>query len=77
MTPKCYSKFQMDIVEKLRAEARRSKMTAYRLAKNTGVQISAVQKWFDGGGLNVSTAERIARVLGFKLVLEPIEKKRR
>ena len=67
----------MDIVEKLRIEARQANVSAYRLAKDTCIQVSAVQKWFDGGGLNCSTAEKIARVLGFKLVLQPIEKKRR
>lgn len=67
----------MNVADKLRVEARRAKVTVYRMSKDSGIQVSAVQRWFDGGGLNVSTAEKLARVLGFKLVLEPIEKKRR
>lgn len=65
----------MNIVEQLRREARRAGVTVYRVSKDSGLRVSAVQKWASGGGLNVTTAEKLARVLGFTLELVPHKKR--
>ena len=61
----------MDVVEQLRREARKAGVTVYRLSKDSGLRVSVVQKWASGGGLNVATAEKLAKVLGFTLKLAP------
>ena len=60
----------MDIVEQLRREAARQGVTGYRLWKDSGVQVAAVQKWLDGGGLRCSSAEKLAAALGCKIILQ-------
>lgn len=64
-----------DIVEAIRRQAKRGGVTGYRLSKDSGVTISVVQRIIDGGGAECRTAEKLARALGYRIVLQAIKGK--
>ena len=67
----------MNIVKQLRKAARDADVTQYRIAKDTGIPVAAIQKWWHGGGLLCSSAEKIAAVLGCRIVLQPMQRSAR
>lgn len=65
----------MDIVKQLRKAVRDAGITPYAVARDTGLRVSVIQQWWAGGGLRCSSAERIAKALGYRITLEPIKTK--
>ena len=62
-------KFAGLIRRSIRADGR----SLYRLAKDTGIAVSVLQRFMSGErGLNLATAEKICRVVG--LDLRPVKK---
>ncbi len=66
----------MSIPEQLRQAARDRKVTCYRLWRETGIPVAAIQQWWHGGGLRCSSAEKIAAALGLEIVLRPARKRK-
>jgi transcriptional regulator with XRE-family HTH domain len=60
------------ISEQLREAIRRRGLTAYKVAKDAGVSHTIVQRFLDGDrGLNLDSADKIARTLRLRLVEDP------
>ncbi len=56
------------VVAKLKAEAKRCNLTAYRLAPSTGLTEQTVQRLFDGKGEpKLETLEAVAKALGMRI----------
>lgn len=71
-----YSMGMNDIAKQLRQAARKAGVTQYRISKNSGLWIAAVQGWWKGGDLLCTSAVKIAQALGYQIVLKPIKKAR-
>ncbi|MCK6484404.1 MAG: helix-turn-helix transcriptional regulator [Phycisphaerae bacterium] len=67
----------MDIVQQILKLARARGISIYRLAKDADLGVAAVQRMVKGGGAKVSTAEKLARVVGCRLVLQPTKRKQK
>jgi DNA-binding phage protein len=56
----------------LQGEAQRRRLTAYRLAKATGLRIHTIQRFMAGvGSPTIATVEAIAEALGMVIKAEP------
>jgi hypothetical protein len=71
---KAYIK-NMSIADTIRQAAKASGLSIYMIAKRSGLHVSMVQRHAAGGGLNCTTAEKIAAGLGYEIVLRPIKRK--
>ena len=54
--------------DQLRDAVRKSGLTSYRIAKDAGIFPDQIDKFLRGADIRVSTAARIARVLGVELL---------
>src|SRR5262245_49594203 len=64
------------IEETLRQAILRSGWSVNSVAKRAGVPQPAVHVFVHGGGLNIRTADKLARVLGLRLAYDPAESSR-
>ena len=55
------------ITQMIKNEAARQNKTAYRLGKDTGVDIAVIARAFAGGDLRCETASKCLGALGIKL----------
>ena len=55
------------ITKMIKAEAARQGKTAYRLGKDTGIDIAVIARAFAGGDLRCETASKCFYALGIKL----------
>ena len=62
----------MDTLQQLRKRVRETKTSGYRLAKDSKLRISVVQRILAGGGATVATLERLAAAVGCRVELRPI-----
>lgn len=56
------------MLDKVRAEVRRQKVTGYRVAKETGISEPAVSRFLNGAGVRAEHLDRMAQYLGLELV---------
>jgi predicted transcriptional regulator len=62
------------ISDELRAAIRKTGLTHYRIGKNAGVTADMVDRFVYGDrDPQLSTAEKIAKGAGYRLVLEPLD----
>ena len=60
--------------DKLLKAFRQGNITRYRLAKESGVDLSTVYRWqADRSAVGLNSITKIAKVLGFKIILEPLK----
>ena len=72
----------MRFSEQLRQAIRRSGITSYRLAQESGVDESSLSKFMRGGAMTTRSLDAIAEVLRFRLEMQGprvsvLQKKRR
>jgi hypothetical protein len=67
----------MNLTDTIRQAARKSGLSVYRLAKDAGLPVSIAQRFMKGGGLRCGTAERLAKALDYRIVLQPVERERK
>ncbi len=59
-----------DLIERIRQEIDASGKTRYRISQDTGIHQSQLSRLMSGeSGITVETLEKLARYLGFELVL--------
>jgi hypothetical protein len=66
----------MNLVSTIRQAAVKSRLSTYAIAKRSGLPASMAQRFMAGGGLTCETAEKLAKGLGLRIVLEPIGERR-
>jgi len=61
------------VVLAIQDEARRRKLTSYRLAKLTGLRIQTMQRLLAGDGSpTISTLDSVASALGMAIEIKPV-----
>ena len=66
----------MNLTDTIRKTARKSGLSVYMVAKRAGLPVSIAQRFMNGGGLRCETAEKLARGLDCRIVLEPVGKRK-
>ena len=59
--------------DSLRAAIEQSDLTHYRIAKNVGYTADVVDRFVAGMDSRISTVEKLAAGVGYRIVLEPLE----
>jgi hypothetical protein len=62
--------------EILRRAVKASGLSLYRVSKDTGIAVSPIQVFMAGGGLTLSSAEKIGRLVGVELRRVPRKKRK-
>lgn len=68
----------MELMQALRTAIESSNKSRYQIAKESGVNLSHLQRAMNGEtGLSIASVERLAEVLGLEIIIRPKSRKRK